>query len=74
MRAVLLWAGWLVVTGLVFSFMAGIYHDYYTIALAPAIAGLVAVAGHVLWQQRSRLLARIGLVAAAVVTGSGASC
>jgi 4-amino-4-deoxy-L-arabinose transferase-like glycosyltransferase len=68
--AVLLWAGWLVVTALVFSFMAGIYHDYYTIALAPAIAGLVAVGGHVLWQQRARLLARVGLAAAAVATGA----
>jgi 4-amino-4-deoxy-L-arabinose transferase-like glycosyltransferase len=68
--AVLLWAGWLVVTALVFSFMAGIYHDYYTIALAPAIAALVAVGGHVLWRQRARLLARIGLVVAAVVTGT----
>ena len=68
--AVLLWTGWLVVTALVFSFMAGIYHDYYTIALAPAIAGLVAVGGHVLWQHRARLPARIGLAAAAVVTGT----
>jgi hypothetical protein len=50
--------------------MAGIYHDYYTIALAPAIAGLVSVGGHVLWQQRARLLARIGLVAAVVATGT----
>ncbi len=38
-----IWLGWLVVTALVFSFMAGIYHDYYTVALAPAIGGSVAV-------------------------------
>jgi 4-amino-4-deoxy-L-arabinose transferase-like glycosyltransferase len=68
--AVLLWAGWLIVTALVFSFMAGIYHDYYTVALAPAIAGLVAVGGHALWQQRAGLLARLGLVAAAAMTGA----
>jgi len=35
--AALLWGGWLLVTGGVFSFMAGIIHPYYTIALAPAI-------------------------------------
>ena len=68
--AVLLWTGWLVVTALVFSFMAGIYHDYYTVALAPAIAGLVAVAGHVAWQRRSLLLARIGFAIAALATGA----
>ena len=33
-----LWGGWLLVTGLIFSFMAGIFHAYYTVALAPAIA------------------------------------
>ena len=40
--------GWLVVTWLVFSFMAGIFHAYYTVALAPAIAVLAAVAVTVL--------------------------
>ena len=34
----LLWGGWLVVTGAVFSFMDGIIHPYYTVALAPADA------------------------------------
>lgn len=34
---------WLVVTWLVFSLMAGIFHAYYTVALAPAIAVLVGV-------------------------------
>ena len=40
--------GWLAVTWLVFSFMAGIFHAYYTVALAPAIAALAAVAAAVL--------------------------
>lgn len=43
----LVWGGWMLLTGAVFSLMAGIYHDYYTIALAPGIAGLVGLgAGH----------------------------
>jgi 4-amino-4-deoxy-L-arabinose transferase-like glycosyltransferase len=39
----LLWGGWLLVTGGVFSYMAGIIHPYYTIALAPAIAALAGI-------------------------------
>ncbi len=31
-----LWGTWLLVTGLTFSFMAGIFHAYYSVALAPA--------------------------------------
>ncbi|MCW2603179.1 MAG: hypothetical protein JWN61_1314, partial [Pseudonocardiales bacterium] len=38
----LMWGTWLIVTALTFSFMAGIFHAYYTVALAPAIAGTVA--------------------------------
>ncbi len=33
---VLLWLSWLLVTMATFSFMAGIFHDYYEVALAPA--------------------------------------
>ena len=41
--SLILWGGWLVVTGAVFSYSQGIIHTYYTVALAPAIAALVAV-------------------------------
>ena len=64
----LVWGGWLVVTALTFSFMAGIFHEYYTVALAPAIAALVGIGGHLLWQHRSSRAARI--TAAVVVFGS----
>ena len=40
-RGLVVWGGWLLVTALTFSFMAGIFHAYYTVALAPAIAALV---------------------------------
>jgi 4-amino-4-deoxy-L-arabinose transferase-like glycosyltransferase len=43
LASVLIWGGWLLITGLVFSFMAGIIHPYYTIALAPAIGALVGI-------------------------------
>ncbi len=54
---VTLWLTWLLVTGLTFSFMAGIFHAYYTVALAPAIAALVGIGSWLLWRHRSSLLA-----------------
>jgi 4-amino-4-deoxy-L-arabinose transferase-like glycosyltransferase len=50
--AALLWGGWLLVTAAVFSFMAGIIHPYYTVALAPAIAALVGIGAVQLWRVR----------------------
>ena len=52
-----LWLGWLLVTGLTFSFMAGIFHPYYTVALAPAIGALVGIGALVLWRHRDSLVA-----------------
>ena len=52
-----LWLGWLLVTCLTFSFMAGIFHPYYTVALAPAIGALVGIGGLVLWRHRDSLVA-----------------
>jgi 4-amino-4-deoxy-L-arabinose transferase-like glycosyltransferase len=66
--AIVLWGGWLLVTGIVFSFMNGIVHPYYTVALAPAIAALVAIGGRMLWRARDTLIARIAL--AATVAGT----
>ena len=67
--AALLWGGWLVVTGLVFSFMAGIIHPYYTIALAPAIAALVGISAVRLWNaSRTVAAARYWLAAGVAVT------
>ncbi len=60
--AYLLWGLWLVVTGLTFSLMAGIFHAYYTIALAPAIGALVGMGAGDLWQRR-RHPAASGLLA-----------
>jgi 4-amino-4-deoxy-L-arabinose transferase-like glycosyltransferase len=61
--AIVLWGGWLVVTGIVFSFMTGVVHPYYTVALAPAIAALVAIGGRALWLARDTLIARLALAA-----------
>ncbi len=72
-RAVLaglvVWLGWLLVTGLTFSLMAGIFHAYYTVALAPAIGALVGIGAVVLWRERRSLLAS-GVLALAVAATS----
>jgi 4-amino-4-deoxy-L-arabinose transferase-like glycosyltransferase len=52
--SLLVWGGWLVGTGLVFSFMAGIFHEYYTVALAPAIGALAGIGAAAAWERRRR--------------------
>jgi 4-amino-4-deoxy-L-arabinose transferase-like glycosyltransferase len=68
--AFLLWGGWLVVTGLVFSFMQGIFHAYYTVALAPAIGAVVGVGAVVLWRRRHDPAAGALLAAAVALTAA----
>ncbi|WP_332461033.1 MULTISPECIES: glycosyltransferase family 39 protein [Bifidobacterium] len=57
--SVIAFGGWLIVTWLVFSFMAGIFHQHYTVALAPALAAMVAMGAFILWIARDKLWARI---------------
>jgi 4-amino-4-deoxy-L-arabinose transferase-like glycosyltransferase len=61
--ALLLFGGWLVVSGLVYSYASGIIHTYYTNTLAPPIAALVGTGAVLLWEARSRLAARLTLAA-----------
>ena len=65
----LLWGGWLLVTGAVFSFMDGTVHPYYTVALAPAIAALVGISVRELWRGKEFLTPRIALATMAATTG-----
>jgi 4-amino-4-deoxy-L-arabinose transferase-like glycosyltransferase len=68
--ALLVWGGWLAVTAAVFSYMNGIIHGYYTVALAPAIGAVVGVGGVELWRRRSdpvALAALSGAVALAAL-------
>ncbi|MEV6909943.1 glycosyltransferase family 39 protein [Amycolatopsis sp. NPDC051071] len=59
--ALLVWGGWLLVTALVFSYMSGIVHPYYAVALAPSIAAVVAISGTSLWRGRAHLGPRVFL-------------
>ena len=70
---VLAWAAWLVITGLTFSLMAGIFHAYYTVALAPAIAALVGIGASLLWARRERLWAVGTLAGVTLATAAWSS-
>ena len=67
MCALLMWGTWLVVTGVVFSFMGGMVHPYYTVALAPAIAALVGIGAVWAWRRRSSWDGRCALAAMIVL-------
>jgi 4-amino-4-deoxy-L-arabinose transferase-like glycosyltransferase len=68
--ALIIFAGWVLVTAGLLSFASGIIHTYYTVELAPAIAALVAIGAVLLWRARTtKPAARVALAIGAVVTG-----
>jgi 4-amino-4-deoxy-L-arabinose transferase-like glycosyltransferase len=66
--AALLWGGWVLVTGLVFSYMSGIIHPYYMVALAPGIGALVGIGATWLWDRRLGWVGRSVAAATVLVT------
>ncbi|MEU8591831.1 glycosyltransferase family 39 protein [Streptomyces sp. NPDC048664] len=64
----LAWGGALLSTVAVFSYMAGIFHQYYTVALAPYVAALVGMGATVLWEERSRRWVSLTLAATVAAT------
>lgn len=68
--SLLLWTGWLILTGVVFSYSAGIVHSYYTVALAPAIAACFSIGASELWRRRNDIRARLVLATMVVVTAA----
>jgi len=68
--ALLLWGGWLLVTAVLFSFMAGTFHPYYTVALAPAVAAVLAIGGRELFARRGSWPYRA--IMAVLLAGTGA--
>jgi 4-amino-4-deoxy-L-arabinose transferase-like glycosyltransferase len=59
--AAILFGGWLIVDGLVLSFMHGAIHAYYCLSIAPPIAAMFAIGVHELWRRREKWLYRGGL-------------
>ncbi|WP_432513087.1 ArnT family glycosyltransferase [Kineococcus sp. SYSU DK001] len=67
--SLVLWGGWLLVSGATFAYMEGTVHPYYTVALAPAVAALAAGGGQLLWARRAQVLARVGLALVLAAAG-----
>ncbi|WP_431234199.1 ArnT family glycosyltransferase [Mycolicibacterium psychrotolerans] len=65
-----LFGGWLLVDGLVLSYMKGMVHPYYCLSVVPAVVALVAIGGREMWSLRDRLLGRLALAATVLVTGT----
>jgi 4-amino-4-deoxy-L-arabinose transferase-like glycosyltransferase len=68
--SVLLWGGWLVVTAATFSYMNGIVHPYYSVALAPAVAAALGIGVVLLWERRTDLPAAITLSGIMLITAA----
>jgi len=66
--ALVLWGGWLVITGLAFSLGQGIIHEYYSVALAPAIGAIVGIGATMFWAHRDHPLVRVLLGITIAVT------
>ncbi|WP_410430960.1 ArnT family glycosyltransferase [Mycolicibacterium sphagni] len=64
-----LFGGWLLVDGLVLSYMKGMVHPYYCLSVVPAVAALAAIGGREMWRHRDRLFGRIALATTILVTG-----
>ena len=58
----LLFGGWLLIDGLVLSYMKGMVHPYYCLSLAPAVAAMFAIGAHEMWCRQS-WFGRTGLTA-----------
>jgi 4-amino-4-deoxy-L-arabinose transferase-like glycosyltransferase len=67
--AAILFGGWLIVDGLVLSFMHGSIHAYYCLSIAPPVAAMFAIGVQELWRCREKWLYRIGL--ATLLAGTG---
>ncbi|MFF4256473.1 glycosyltransferase family 39 protein [Streptomyces sp. NPDC001663] len=66
----LVWGGSLLITMVVFSYMAGIFHQYYTVALAPYMAAVIGMGAGILWEKRREIWASLALAAAVVASAS----
>jgi 4-amino-4-deoxy-L-arabinose transferase-like glycosyltransferase len=70
--ALVIWGGWLVLAGALFSLSQGVIHTYYTVALAPPIAALAGIGGAHLWKERRAIWARGAAGAVIAITAAWA--
>ncbi|MFD1146774.1 glycosyltransferase family 39 protein [Saccharothrix hoggarensis] len=67
--ALVLWGLWVLGNGIVFSLMSGITHPYYTVAVAPGVAALAAIAGREMWRGRAHGPVRVALALMVAAAG-----
>lgn len=58
----ILFGSWLLIDGLVLSFMKSMVHPYYCLSLAPALAAMFAIGVTEMWRRRTDRLGQIGLI------------
>jgi 4-amino-4-deoxy-L-arabinose transferase-like glycosyltransferase len=69
--ALVTWVGWLATHVVVFSFARGIFHEYYSIIMGPAVAAIVGIGVPALWQQfQTHTWRRSLLPTALIATGA----
>ncbi|MGY4647505.1 ArnT family glycosyltransferase [Mycobacterium sp. URHB0021] len=66
----ILFGGWLIVDGVVLTFMHGMIHPYYSLSIAPPIAAMFAIGVREMWARHEKWLYRIGSAAMVVATGA----
>nr|WP_242453414.1 glycosyltransferase family 39 protein [Mycolicibacterium sp. P9-64] len=67
--AAILFGGWILVDGLVLSYMQGMIHPYYSLSIAPAVAAMFAIGIGQMWASREFWWCRIGLAVTLLATG-----
>lgn len=65
----ILFGTWLVIDGLVLSFMKSMVHPYYCMSLAPAAAAMFAIGIAEMWRRRDDRLGQLGLTAMLLSSG-----
>ncbi|MDT5070889.1 MAG: hypothetical protein QOH82_209 [Mycobacterium sp.] len=66
---VVLFGGWLLIDGLVLSFMNGTIHPYYSLSIAPPVAAVFAIGVQQMWGRRETPWCRIALVGILLAAG-----
>jgi 4-amino-4-deoxy-L-arabinose transferase-like glycosyltransferase len=67
---VLLFGGWLVLDGLVLSFMHGTIHPYYSLSIAPPVAAVFAIGVQRAWVRRDTTWGRIAVAGTLLAAGA----
>jgi 4-amino-4-deoxy-L-arabinose transferase-like glycosyltransferase len=67
---VVLFGGWLLIDGLVLSFMNGTIHPYYSLSIAPPVAAVFAIGLQQTWARRETPWCRVALSALLLTAGA----